>query len=265
MGNCLAGDTCIFSHDPSNMVNRLALDENSASPPASNAQPSFQLQDFHSFPSLQSVSADQYANSMGYPGMYSGSGLVATSGSFKGLQNFGGDASSYRSHSRPTSRHQSRPPTPSVPSVDDTEAFPSLGAASGKSGKKHHGKRGGHGHGHKDGKENNPSSLADIVRMTPSPSPGQNLRKTQKSGKTSTSGNRAENNTASQAIPAPQHVPWLETGERVNKLYLKARAEAIKHGGLRNKFLQRHATPGNSKKIPLTKAIKIQRSSGLES
>ncbi|KAH0544501.1 hypothetical protein FGG08_001399 [Glutinoglossum americanum] len=229
MGNCLAGDTCIFSHDPSNMVNRLALDDNSASPPASSAQPSFQLQDFNSFPSLQSVTADQYANSMGYQNIYGG-GLVAPSASYKGLQNFAGDSSSYRSHSRPASRHQSRPPTPSVPPVDDTDAFPSLGSASGKGGKKHHGKRGGHGHGHKDGKEGNPSSLADIVRMTPSPSPGQNLRKNQKTGKTSIGGNRAENNTASQAIPAPQHVPWLETGDRVNKLYIKARAEAIKHG-----------------------------------
>ena len=243
MGNCLAGDTCIFSHDPSNMVNRLALDDSFTSPPVTNAQPNFQLQDFNTFPSLQSVSADQYANSMSYPGMYGGG--LAPSGGFKGLQTVGGDGSSYRSHSRPTSRHQSRPTTPSVPPVDDTEAFPSLGAASGKGGKKHHGKRGGHGHGHKDGKENNPSSLADIVRMTPSPSPGQNLRKTLKSGKPGTSSNRAENNSASQAIPAPQHVPWLETGDRVNKLYLKARAEAIKHGGLRNKFLQRQVILGS--------------------
>ncbi|KAH0556150.1 hypothetical protein GP486_005916 [Trichoglossum hirsutum] len=260
MGNCLAGDTCIFSHDPSNMVNRLTLDDNSASPPASNVQPNFQLQDLNSFPSLQSVAADQYANTMGYQNIYGGgSGLVAPSASYKGLQNFAGDLSSYRSHSRPTSRHQSRPPTPSVPPVDDTEAFPSLGAAaSGKGGKKHHGKRGGHGHGHKDGKENNSGSLADIVRMTPSPSPGQNLRKSQKAGKTSTGGNRAENSTAAQAIPAPQHVPWLETGDKVNKLYLKARNEAIKHGGLRNKFLQSAAQAWNRNDARAAKALSLR-------
>ena len=32
MGNCLAGDTCIFSHDPSHFVSRLALEESSTPP-----------------------------------------------------------------------------------------------------------------------------------------------------------------------------------------------------------------------------------------
>lgn len=56
----------------------------------------------------------------------------------------------------------------------------------------------------------------------------------------STSIRNGENSAAAQAIPSPQHVPWLETGERANKAYLKARQDAIKHGGLRNKFLQRY-------------------------
>ena len=50
-----------------------------------------------------------------------------------------------------------------------------------------------------------------------------------------------ENSAAAQAIPNPKHIPWLETGDKANKAYLKARQEAIKHGGLRNKFLQRYA------------------------
>jgi len=49
-----------------------------------------------------------------------------------------------------------------------------------------------------------------------------------------------ENSAAALAIPVPEHIPWLETGDKANKEYLKARAEAIKHGGARNKFLQRY-------------------------
>ena len=140
-------------------------------------------------------------------------------------------------NSRPTSRHHSRDPTPSpaIPAVDDNEAFPSLGAAGIKAAKKHHGKRGGHGHSHNN-KENVPSSLADVVRMSPSPAPGL-LRKGLMKTKSYT-GSR-ENTLAANAIPAPQHVPWLETGAKANQEYLKARQDAFKHGGLRNKFLQR--------------------------
>lgn len=117
--------------------------------------------------------------------------------------------------------------------MDDNEAFPSLCSSSAKLGKRHHGKRGGHGH-----KENLlPSSLAEIVKMAPSPE----LKKTTQNGSGSGTGTHEglENSATARAIPSPRHIPWLETGEQANKAYLKARQEAIKHGGLRNKFLQR--------------------------
>lgn len=120
-----------------------------------------------------------------------------------------------------------------APALDDNEAFPSLGSVSVKQGKKS-GKR---GHGHKENVV--PSSLADIVRMTPSPAPESPRLATRKPNGAY---RNDENNLASQAIPNPKHVPWLETGDRANKAYLKARQEAIKHGGLRNKFLQRYVT-----------------------
>jgi hypothetical protein len=74
------------------------------------------------------------------------------------------------------------------------------------------------------------------VRMSPSPSPSQ-LRKGLKPAK-SFNGSR-ENSTAAQAIPPPEHIPWLETGDNANQAYLQARTEAFKHGSMRNKFLQR--------------------------
>lgn len=54
MGNCLAGETCIFSHDPAKLMNKLALD--GASTPPTKGQGSLQLQDLNSFPSLDSLS-----------------------------------------------------------------------------------------------------------------------------------------------------------------------------------------------------------------
>jgi len=248
MGNCLAGDTCIFSHHPSALVNRLTMDEGGlfvGTPPQQNLQPNFQLQDFDSFPALQPMGTDHWANAT-YPNSMDSSAYQTN---FFGGGSFGppvpgfskGHSSvqavngfSPRSGSRPTSRHQSREATPAIP-VDDTDAFPSLGSAGSKMGKKHHGKRGGHGHSHS--KESIPSSLADIVRMSPSPAPGL-LRKGLMKNRSFTSSR--EYGSAAQSIPSPQHVPWLETGEKANQSYLKARQDAIKHGGLRNKFLQRY-------------------------
>ncbi len=248
MGNCLAGDNCIFSHDPSALVNRLTMDDGSldmGTPPQQNLQPSLQLQDFDSFPALQSMGTNQwsnatYPNSMGpsayQTNLYDGGGLGPPLPAFtKGQPSVQAvNGFSVRSSSRPTSRHQSREATPAIP-VDDTDAFPSLGSAGSKMGKKHHGKRGGHGHSHS--KESIPSSLADIVKMSPSPTPSL-LRKGLMKNRSFTSS--MEYGSAAQAIPSPQHVPWLETGEKANQLYLKARQDAIKHGGLRNKFLQRY-------------------------
>jgi len=249
MGNCLAGDSCIFSHDPALLLNRMNIGDATVGTPPSQLHPSFQVQDYDTFPTLQPAGMDQWAqisspgqfNSHNYSGSQnSNSGYMSTprrqfeprTSSMNGISSSHGS-----SGSRPTSRHRSREPTPSpsILPVDDTEAFPSLGAAGTKGAKKHHGKRGGHGHGHSN-KENIPNSLADIVRMSPSPAPGllrKGLMKTR-----SYTGSR-ENTLAANAIPAPQHVPWLETGAKANQEYLKARQDAFKHGGLRNKFLQR--------------------------
>jgi hypothetical protein len=235
MGNCLAGDTCIFSHDPSHFMNRLALDE-SSTPPLQNAHSNFQLQDYNAFPSLQSTQ-DQWQNSLGSasPFSYQGASFTPPLG-VKGMQGYASDGSSQMS--RPGSRHV-QDANHAAPALDDNEAFPSLGAVAPKGGKKHHGKRGGHNHGHKENAT--PSSLADVVKLSPAPSSGFLRQEAKKMGRngSSTSIRNGENSAAAQAIPNPQHIPWLETGERANKAYLKARQDAIKHGGLRNKFLQR--------------------------
>jgi hypothetical protein len=252
MGNCLAGDTCIFSHDPSHFMNRLALDE-SSTPPLQNAQPGFQFQDYNAFPSLQPLQ-DQWPssyNSSNAFSNYQGTSFTPPPG-FKGMQGYASDGSSQRS--RPSSRHQSRELNPAAPALDDTEAFPSLGAVAAKGGKKHHGKRGGHGHGHKEAPT--PSSLAEVVKMSPSPGPGlmrQDMKKMGRNG-SATSIRNGENSVAAQAIPSPQHVPWLETGEKANKAYLKARQDAIKHGGLRNKFFTKRRS-----------SLESQRCTGCES
>lgn len=236
MGNCLAGDTCIFSHDPSHFMNRLALD-GSSTPPLPAVKPNFQFQDFPTLQSLPST-PDQWAGSYqngtatyNYPHL----GLTPPT-TFKSMQGYASDGSNQRS--RPTSRHQARDSGPAAPALDDTDAFPSLGAVNMKGGKKHHGKRGGHGHTHKESLT--PSSLAEVVKMSPSPTPSmrQEAKKMGRNG-TATNVRNGENSATAQAIPSPQHVPWLETGDKANKAYLKARQDAIKHGGLRNKFLQR--------------------------
>lgn len=217
MGNCLAGDTCVFSHDPAQLVSKLSLD-GSHTPPSKSAN--LYVQDYSSLPSLHPPSQDGYPPFGGSPGFGR-----SHSPSLRPLH--GGDN---RSRSRPGSRHQSKD---QAPALDDNEAFPTLGA--GRPGKKHHGKRGGHG----PKEAFVPSSLADIVKMAPSPSPSP--RGDKRSGRNGSTGSKnGENSAAAQSISSPKHIPWLETGERANKAYLKARQEAIKHGGLRNKFLQRY-------------------------
>ena len=252
MGNCLAGDTCVFSHDPAALISDLNIDNGNpmiSTPPTQNIHPSFQVQDYDAFPTLQPAAMNQWAqasSSLNAYNTYNFSGSQGARNYTTTFSNYsegrGGpptllhETASNRSYgSRPTSRHSSRAPTPSIPSVDDTEAFPTLGSATAKGVKKHHGKRGGHGHNH-GSKENIPNSLADLVRMSPSPAPGL-LRKGLMKTRSYTSSR--ENSTAALAILPPEHIPWLETGDKANQAYIKARQEAFKHGGLRNKFLQR--------------------------
>ena len=249
MGNCLAGDSCIFSHDPALLIDRLHVDDSNSilGTTPSQAHPSFQVQDYDAFPALQPAGKNQWTQPSSSPNqsiLYSYSSTQGTNGQTTTSRrplaprstSMTGLSSSPKSRgSRPSSRHHSRERTPAIPAVDDNEAFPTLNSAGSKVVKKHHGKRGGHGHGHA-GKENLPNSLADIVRMSPSPAPGS-VRKGLTKNKSST--RSRENSVAANAIPAPQHVPWLETGEKANQAYMKARHNAFRHGGLRNKFLQR--------------------------
>ncbi|KAK4447528.1 hypothetical protein QBC34DRAFT_130480 [Podospora aff. communis PSN243] len=247
-GNCLAGNTCIFSHDPAHLVNRLHID-GSSTPPTQHA--TVNVQDYNSFPALQPGTPEQVSI---YPatGTYPAVGVTPPPG-FKSHH-----AYPDRPRSRPSSRHQQQKDiAPAAPSLDDADAFPSLSSASAKQAKKHHGKRGGHGHGHKESFA--PSTLADIVKMSPSPTPGASRqdRKIARNG-SATSVRNGENSLAAQAIPNPKHIPWLETGEKANKAYLKARQEAIKHGGLRNKFLQSAAQAWNRNDARAAKALSLR-------
>jgi len=226
--------------------------DGSSTPPVQKAN--IQLQDYHSFPALQPGTPEPlaaFAAATGYLG-----GGMATPPGFRGMGAYGSE----RPQSRPGSRHQMKE-TPAAPPLDDADAFPTLGSAAAKQGKKHHGKRGGHGHGPKEAFT--PSTLADIVKMSPSPGPGP-LRPNSKMGRngSSTSIRNGENSAAAQAIPNPKHIPWLETGERANKSYLKARQEAIKHGGLRNKFLQRYADTAISSPSSHTNKCTVRRKHG---
>ncbi|KAF4123551.1 DUF1771 [Geosmithia morbida] len=254
MGSCLAGDTCVFSHDPAKLLNKLSLD-GAQTPPSrpSRGHGNLPLHDANSFPSL-SDTGDHLAGFAGSTSMM-GQGMLTP----PGLRPMRHGTESPRSRSRPGSRHQARDQqlqqaqasssssaSASAPALDDTEAFPSLGSASAsKQAKKHHGKRGGHGYSSRENATPN-SSLADIVKMSPSPgSVSLTPDAAKKSGRNGAVAavKNGEDSAAAQAIPSPKNIPWLETGERANKAYLKARQEAIKHGGLRNKFLQSTVLP----------------------
>ena len=221
-GNCLAGDSCQFSHDPALLINHLTVSE-------SAAPQTFQLQDqYDQFPALSSPNVRSALQA----GLVAGNTFIPTSLKTRGA--LGGLGPGSRPHSRPNSRHQNRPETPSSLAMDDPEVFPTLGSFGSKRGAKHHGHRPRHGHGNID--KETPSSVADVVRMSPSPAPGQ-PRKVETGRKIRTYG--GSESAAARKIPEPQHIPWLETGARANQQYLKFRQEAIKHGSIRNKFLQR--------------------------
>ncbi|KAL8717370.1 MAG: hypothetical protein Q9225_005374 [Loekoesia sp. 1 TL-2023] len=262
----ISGDSCVFSHDPALLINNLNVNGGNGYMGSSPSRaPSFQVQDYDAFPTLQGTAPNQYGQSPASPyqlnsSQYSGSPLgnnyigsprrtfEQRSTSANGLSSSPG---SYGS--RPNSRHRSRDPSPYVP-VEDNEAFPTLGAIASKGPRKHHGKRGGHNHGHGN-KENTPNSLADVVRMSPSPAPAL-LRKG--FGKNRSYVGARDNSLAAAAIPAPEHVPWLETGEKTNHAYMKARQEAFRHGAARNRFLQSAAQAWNRNDARAAKALSLR-------
>lgn len=207
-------------------MNKLNVD-GANTPPLQISPANMQLHDYTNFPSLGTLTPDSI------PSFTPSLGITPPPG-FKNIPN------DQRSRSRPVSRHQqNKEAAQAALSLDDNEAFPSLGSALAKQGKKHHGKRGGHGHGPKD--NYTPSSLADIVKMAPSPGPTPSRPESKKMSRNGSSQGvrNGENSAAAQAIPSPKHIPWLETGEGTNKAYMKARGEAHRHGALRNKFLQK--------------------------
>ena len=232
-GSCLAGGSCPFSHDPSMSMSNLTISDNSSIYRTPTPQ-SFQLQDqFDQFPALQNSHPTQLGNRPVHQTFTpQPNGQFSTFTIMTQQRARGGQGS--RPHSRPSSRHQHRPEMqPSAPSVDDPDAFPTLAMMNAKKASKHHGHRPRHGHGSYD--KEAPPSLADLVRLSPSPNPAQRRMETTKKARTL----GGSENAVTQRIPAPQHIPWLETGAHANQQYLKFRQEAIKHGSIRNKFLQR--------------------------
>jgi hypothetical protein len=230
-GNCLAGDSCQFSHDPSTLLSSLNVNE---SPGLYNTPPQiYHLQDqYDQFPALQSGNRSSSSTSFTVPanGQFPTFTPMSQQRTRSGYQQSGS-----RPQSRPTSRHQHRPEAQSsAPSLDDSDAFPTLASLNAKRASKHHGQRSRHAHNNVNEKEV-PSSLADVVRMSPSPAPSQRKLEAMKRVRSTGSSETA----AAQKIPQPQQIPWLETGARANQQYLKFRQEAIKHGSVRNKFLQR--------------------------
>lgn len=272
-GNCLAGNLCQFSHDPVAMMQQLSLtNSNSEAGTPQQVPPNLQLQDYDSFPSLQPQTSNPYEDTDPLVDPQTISAVLlqnqqafaaAPPGLFPNFVPTGPRNQSLPA-SRPGSRHTSRAPTPgSQPNFNDDEAFPSLGsAAASRPGKRHHGKRGGHGHHNNNAIVTpQPGSLADVVRMSPSPAPSnpnsrEAMRRGLRNNRSFTS--TRENGTASLAIPPPKDIPWLETGENVNRAYLKARSDAVRHGGLRNKFLQSAAQAWNRNDARGAKALSLR-------
>ncbi|PWW78771.1 hypothetical protein C7212DRAFT_273090 [Tuber magnatum] len=223
IGSCLAGETCIFSHDPAVSVSKMTIDNNSR-----NSTPPPQLQ-FHDSTAFPALASDQWAT----VGPLFGTGVNPPPGFKLPIS---------RPNSRQQSRERERSSTP-VPAVDDTDAFPSLSSsakASGNGKKRRNNKS--------DGGNNVPigsSSLADVVRATPSPSPHSNRTSTSSgassnrwSGIGGSPSSKRSSRVSAAHIPAPQQIPWMETGSSLNKVYLKHRKDALAHGMLRAKYLQ---------------------------
>lgn len=267
-GNCIAGNSCLFSHDPSLLMQQLSIASGSNTP--QQFGPNFQLQDFDSFPALQPTTSNPYEENQSIDANTLNAALLQQQQNF--AQQTPGLFPTFvptgpRHASRPGSRHSQRShsnrPSPSgasQPNFQDDEAFPTLGSAAHKpGGKRHHGKRGGHGHHNQGQPVQQAGSLADVVRMSPSPGPN-NVRDAMRRGLKNNRSFTAsrENSAAAMAIAAPKEIPWLETGDKVNSAYMKARQEAFKHGGLRNKFLQSAAQAWNRNDARGAKALSLR-------
>lgn len=244
MGSCLAGDTCIFSHDPTMSVSKMTLDSGART---STPPPHFQFQDSSAFPSL---SADHWSSGGGSPG----NNMYMSPPSFR------------LTPSRPNSRQQVRERDRNnsmVPHVDDADAFPTLSSVKQTSHKKRDRR-------HKNDIPTGPSSLAEVVRMTPSPGPN-GTRNASPSSRWGSPNSKRPSRPSAAHIPAPQQIPWLDSGSTMNKIYLKHRKDALHHGVLRAKYLQmasaawqrndakaakEHSRKANNENIAMIKAHK---------
>lgn len=257
MGSCLAGETCIFSHDPTMSVSKMTIDNNNNS---RNSTPPPQLQ-FHDSTAFPALASDQW----GAMGSVLGAGINPPPGFKLPIS---------RPNSRQQSRERERSSTP-VPAVDDTDAFPSLSSSAKASG---NGKKRRNNRSDGGNIPTGPSSLADVVRATPSPSPHSNRTSTSSgassnrwSGVGSSPSSKRSSRVSAAHIPAPQQIPWMETGSALNRVYLKHRKEALAHGVLRAKYLQQansawqrndaksakeHSRKANNENIAMMKAHK---------
>lgn len=284
-GNCLAGSSCLFSHDPASvLMQQLTLAGSGANTPQQQA-PNFQLQDYDSFPALQRTTSNPYEDSTAVgvvdPNLLASALAVSTNqhsagGLFRSSFTPTGprlSSSGSRPNSRPSSRHtsHSRASTPQPPGanfqVQDDEAFPALGSK--PTGKRHHGKRGGHGHGQAQYSSNSMPVQANHLAVggvsssalgeKPTASTRDALRRGLRNGNAFTSSSNSIPTTVpAPAIPTPQNIPWLATGPDANPAYLKARQEAFKHGGMRNKFLQSAAQAWNRNDARGAKALSLR-------
>src|SRR5690606_19846817 len=208
------------------------------------------IQDPGAFPSLSSDSGSNWSQ-----------GTVPTTPStprhnFRQLQG-----------SRPNSRQASREPPP----VNDDEAFPSLGSA--KPGKKKDNRR------KQDNIPTGPSSLADVVRMTPSPSPGakrwgppshshhnspskaRRNQPAQSQAAAATAAGQNANASSNQAhISNPTSLPWLDPQHPLNKPYLTHRTLSLKHGNQRNKYLSAAAAAWARHDAKAAKSLSLRAS-----
>ena len=248
-GNCLAGDSCQFSHDPSAFMTSLSVND----VPATYGTPpqGFQMQDqMEQFPSLHNQTPRPSSHTF-VPQANGQFPTFTPMNQQRGRGGYHNQGTNSRPHSRPSSRHQNRPDAQSSLSMDDPEAFPTLASLNSKRSSKHHGPRSRHGHSSLE--KDTSSSLADVVRSSPSPGPSQRrveaIRRVRSGG---------QDSSAALKIPPPQHIPWLETGERANQQYLKYRQEAIKHGSIRNKFLQSAAQAWNRNDSRAAKALSLR-------
>lgn len=222
-GNCLAGDTCIFSHDPTMSVSKMTLDANSRTstppPPSQNS--------FHDPSAFPALGGDSWAaaaannNNLALPVAF----RMTTS-----------RPSSRQQHSR--ERVNQVTSSPGVPQVDDDAAFPSLGSVKTTS-KKRGGGNNNNGTPRKTEIPTGPASLAEVVRMSPAAaSPGRPVNNRWAAAAGSPPLAKKTVRPSATHIPAPQQIPWLDTGSALNRLYIKHRKEALNHGVQRAKYLQ---------------------------